>query len=50
MGALNQSKRDLPSVAGAPDAAVARLFGGVLARSCTLPSFMFKLLNDDLDR
>src|SRR6266545_5697489 len=43
VGAPNQSERDLPSVAGAPDVAVARLLGGVLARSCTLPLFsMFK--------
>jgi len=26
------------------------VFGDALTRSCTLPSFMFKLLNDDLDR
>jgi hypothetical protein len=50
MGALNHSERDPPSVAGSPDAARARLFGDALTRFCTLSSFMFKLLNDDLDR
>jgi hypothetical protein len=47
---LGVGERDLPSVAGVPDAARARLLGGALARSCTLTlSFMFKLLNNDLD-
>jgi hypothetical protein len=43
MGALNHSERDLPSVAGSPDVAVARLLGGGVARSGTLPSLMFTL-------
>jgi hypothetical protein len=49
MGALNHSERDPPSVAGSPGVAVARLFGGALARFGTLPVLMFTLLNDDLD-
>ena len=43
MGVLNHSERDRPSVAGSPDVAVARLLGGALARSGTLPSLMFTL-------
>src|SRR5215208_5501661 len=50
MGASNQSERDLPSVAGAPDTARARLLGGVLARSATLLLLPVRLLNGVLDR